>query len=30
MEVDDGVMWNIVDNTTTGNTWLRFTEKQQV
>jgi hypothetical protein len=27
-EVDDGVWWNIVHNTSTGNTWLGFTEKK--
>jgi hypothetical protein len=26
IKVDDGVKWNTVDNSSTGNTWLRFTE----
>ena len=27
MKVDDGVRWNIVDNTYIGNTWSRFKNK---
>jgi hypothetical protein len=26
VDVDDGLRWNIVDNTTKRNTWLRFTK----
>jgi hypothetical protein len=27
IDMDDSVRWNNLDDTSTGNTWLRFTEK---
>jgi hypothetical protein len=29
IDLDDGVRWNIIDNTSTGNSWLRLSEQTQ-